>query len=332
MSKTAEIFSDFEVYKYSRAPIVTKLLGASLFLHLIMGAVVALSPTVRDVLFLSGILSDTAFVDKAYKKTNIAEDVTIIDAGKFKYPEGYFNKNQEPQQQAKVVEKPKPKPTPKKDKDQIAKNKKDKKEVAKNNEEQGNNDGEKDMDNYGPVEFNKRPLKDFGADVKKLVDDGKIEIDQPFEVLITGGLNSKGRLTGASYRVISGDKEMNRIVAGLMAAINDSGLFAQLVKANDDKPLKSISFRVKRDASTFNAVLDSKVESQDKARAIASALGLTFTLVKASRAGKDEAALMQRTRATSSGDRFTVSFNMPNAQADAMIQRQLTLAKQERGK
>lgn len=330
MSKTAEIFSDFEVYKYSRAPVVTKLLGASLFLHLLMGAVVALSPTLRDVLFLSSILSDTTFVDKAYKKTTIQEDVTIIDAGKFKYPEGYFNKNQESQQQTKVVEKPKPKP--KKDKDQLAKSKKEKKEVAKTGEEQANNDGEKDMDNYGPVEFNKRPLKDFGADVKKLVDEDKIKIDQPFEILITGGLNAKGRLTGASYRVINGDKEMNKIVAGLMAAINDSGLFSQLVKANDDKPLKSISFRVKRDASTFNAVLDSKVESPDKARAIASALGLTFTLVKASRAGKDEAALMQKTRATSSGDRFTVSFSMSNAQADAMIQRQLTLAKQERGK
>lgn len=332
MNKTPELFSNFEVYKYSRAPIVTKLLGASFMFHLILLAVIAVSPFLQDVLFIKSFLEDTIFVDKDYKKTSIKEDVTMIDSGKFIYPAGYFslvNEKKDTIEQKKVAEKPKPKP--KKEKDQLAKNKKAEKDVAKNDSEQSSGE-DKDIDNYGPVEFNKRPLKDFGANVKKLVDDGKVEIDQPFEILITGGLNTRGRLTGASYKVINGSKEINRIVVGLMSALNDSGLFAQLVKANDNKPLKSLSFRIKRDPSNFNVVLESKVESPDKARAIASALGLTFTLVKVSRAGKDEAALMQQTKASSNGDKFTINFRMSNAQADAMIERQLTLAKAERGK
>lgn len=331
MNKTPELFSDFEVYKYSRAPIVTKLLGASLIFHIILLAVIAVSPLLQDVLFIKSFLEDTVFVDKDYKKTSIKEDVTMIDSGKFSYPAGYFslvNERKETVEQKKTAEKPKPKLKPKKEKDQLAKNKKAEKDIAQNESEQ--DDDDKDIDNYGPVEFNKRPLKDFGANVGKLVDEGKVEIDQPFEILITGGLNTRGRLTGASYKVINGSKEINRIVAGLMSALNDSRLFAQLVKANDNKPLKSLSFRIKRDSSNFNVVLESKVDSPDKARAIASALGLTFTLVKVSRAGKDEAALMQQTKASSNGDKFTINFRMSNSQADAMIERQLTLAKQGR--
>ncbi|GEM_PF-3229891 len=327
---TPEIFSDFEAYKCSRAPIMMKLLGASIVLHFAFIASAIFIPVVRDLLFIAHLLEDTGFIDADYKRTKIGEIVDVIDLdkdGKFVYPEGYFYKEKPV---VKVEEKPKPKPTPK-PQPKKSKAEKNKTEVAKNDGDKGDQTESDGEDNYGPVSINKRPLKDFGADVKVLVEEGKLDLEQPFEIVITGGLNARGRLTGANYRVINGGKEMGQLGAGLILALNDSGLFAQLVKANDGKPLKSIVFNVKRDSANYNVVLTSKVESADKAATIARSLGLVFTLVKAARSGKDEAILMQQTKANASGDKFIVNFRMPNAQADAMIQRQLTLAKRERG-
>jgi len=325
---TPEIFSDFEAYKYSRAPIMMKLLGASIALHIVFIASALLIPAVRDLLFITSLLKNTGFIDADYKKTKIGEVVDVIDLNKedeFVYPAGYFYKEKPP---VKVEEKPNPKPTPK-PKPKKDKAEKDKTEVAKNDGEQTDIEG---TDDYGPVKINKRPLKDFGADVKVLIEEGKLDLEQPFEIVITGGLNARGKLTGASYRVVSGNKEMGRLGTGLISALNDSGLFAELVRANDGKPLKSIVFNVKRDSSNYNVVFTSKVESADKAATIARSLGLVFAFVKTTRAGKDEATLMQQTKASSSGDKFVINFKMPNAQTDAMIQHQLTSAKRESGK
>lgn len=338
MNNSPELFSDFEVYKYSRAPVILKLLGASLVLHIAFITVIAFSPVLQDMLFVASFFSDTEFVDKAYRKTKIGEEVAlIIDVknGKFVYPQGYFAMFEKPKVVQTVVEKPKLKPTPKpkpKTNAQTAKNKKDKAGTKDGTDKDQADSAAQANDDYGPVQFNKRPLKDFGADVKQMVEKGKLDLEQSFEVIISGSLNAKGRLVNPKYRVVSGSKEMSVVVANLAAAMNDSGLLAQFVKANDGKPLSNLTFRAKRDAASFVVTVESKVDSPEVASKISSALGLVFLLVKKARAGKDEAILLSNTSASAKGSSFVVNFRMSSAQADALINRQLALAKQDVGK
>jgi hypothetical protein len=336
MNNSPELFSDFEVYKYSRAPIMMKLLGASLAVHIAFLTAVAVSPALQDMLFIASFFSDTEFVDKAYKKSTIIEEVgLIIDVKneKFAYPQGYFAMFEKPKVVQTIAVKPKPKPTPKpKPKTNV--------QTAKNKKAETKDEANKDQtdtaaqvnDDHGPVEFNKRPLKDFGADVKAMVEKGKLDLEQPFEIVISGSLNAKGRLVNPRYRVVSGSKEMTKVVANLALAMNDSGLLAQFVKANDGKPLSNLIFRAKRDAASFVVTVESKVDSPQVAGKISSALGLAFLLVRKARAGKDEAILLSNTSASAKGSSFVVNFKMSSAQADALINRQLALAKQDVGK
>ena len=84
----AELFEKFEVNRDPRWIVVTKLLGASLVLHLALLWVVIYVPTVRDTLNIAALIASTSFVDKPYEATQIADQVQVVQL--FRYPEGYF--------------------------------------------------------------------------------------------------------------------------------------------------------------------------------------------------------------------------------------------------
>lgn len=87
-----ELFSEFEVNRELRWPALVRLLGASLVAHLIVVMSVIYIPGVRDAFNIGSLIANTTFVDKAYEKTTIADDVQLVElsGNKFHYPEGYF--------------------------------------------------------------------------------------------------------------------------------------------------------------------------------------------------------------------------------------------------
>jgi len=87
----AQLFEKFEVNNDPRWKILTRLVGASLVLHLALLWMVVYVPALRDTLNIVALVASTKFVDKAYDPTRIADDVQWVQAGeKFHYPEGYF--------------------------------------------------------------------------------------------------------------------------------------------------------------------------------------------------------------------------------------------------
>jgi hypothetical protein len=88
----AELFENFEVEREPRWPIMLRLAGGSIVLHMIMLAVAFYVPAVRDALNLASTFSDSGFVDKDYKKINIEDRAQILNLPKFQYPEGYFQR------------------------------------------------------------------------------------------------------------------------------------------------------------------------------------------------------------------------------------------------
>ena len=87
----AELFEKFEVNRDPRWKVLTKLVGASVVLHLVFLWAVIYIPAFRDTLNIATLIANTKFVDKAYNRTEIADDVQIVQLGeKFRYPDGYF--------------------------------------------------------------------------------------------------------------------------------------------------------------------------------------------------------------------------------------------------
>jgi hypothetical protein len=87
-----ELFANFEVNKDPRWPILLRLTGGSIFLHLLLLWLVVYIPAFRDALNIAALLANTRFVEKAYTATQIGDEVTLLDLNKekFQYPEGYF--------------------------------------------------------------------------------------------------------------------------------------------------------------------------------------------------------------------------------------------------
>ena len=86
-----ELFEKFEVNRDPRWQVISKLLVASLVLHLVFVWAVIYIPAVRDTLNIAALIANTKYVDKDYNATLIGDDVQLVQLSeKFHYPEGYF--------------------------------------------------------------------------------------------------------------------------------------------------------------------------------------------------------------------------------------------------
>lgn len=88
----AELFENFEVNRDARWPVILRLVGASLVLHLVLLGLVIYVPAFRDTLNIAALIASTKFVEKDYVGTQIGDDVQLVQLTneKFHYPEGYF--------------------------------------------------------------------------------------------------------------------------------------------------------------------------------------------------------------------------------------------------
>ena len=85
----SELFANFEVNRQPRWPIVSKLLAGSLIMHVSLAACVLYVPGLRTAFNLASLISGTRVVDKDYEKTQIGDDVQLVElaSDKFHYPE-----------------------------------------------------------------------------------------------------------------------------------------------------------------------------------------------------------------------------------------------------
>lgn len=91
-TETDGLFDKFEVNREPFWPRISWLVAGSGVWHLVILACVLLIPPVRDALSVAALFQGAGFVDKAYKKTQIADegDLSEVSFEKFRYPDGYF--------------------------------------------------------------------------------------------------------------------------------------------------------------------------------------------------------------------------------------------------
>ena len=88
----AELFANFEVNREPRWPVISRLLAGSIGVHLLAIMCVLYIPGVRDAFNIASLIAGTNFVDRPYARTEIGDEVQLVDISseKFHYPEGYF--------------------------------------------------------------------------------------------------------------------------------------------------------------------------------------------------------------------------------------------------
>jgi hypothetical protein len=89
-------------------PRIVWLVAGSGAWHFVLIACIVLIPPVRDAFAITALFAGAGFVDRPYSRTEIGDDVDIIDftTEKFHYPEGYFLMDQQgimPPQQFPVM-------------------------------------------------------------------------------------------------------------------------------------------------------------------------------------------------------------------------------------
>ena len=357
-----ELFANFEVNRDARWPIVSKLLGGSLVLHVLLLSTVVYIPGVRDAFNLASLISDTSFVDKDYNRTQIGDDVQFVQLSgeKFRYPDGYFAVDQQtvvpppiapvgPQfiasapapavaPELSISPTPTPVPTPAaaiasasaSPSPRVAQAKatpspvgspamtadQAQKELEKTAEK---NNLELPKEN----EINKKAMKDFAAYANELKKQGKLDFNQPFEIVIEAELDENGKLKNPKFTKKAGDENLVDLFGRMVAALNDSGFLVYLKPVDRDNPGSHVVFTIKQGESEVLATVESEASSIESARTLAKGFNLALSIGAQARAGKDEEALLKNTSAEPVGKKIVFNFTMPRQAVVDLIKKQL---------
>ena len=356
----AELFANFEVGKQPRWPIVSKLLAGSLVMHISLAACVLYVPGLRSAFNLASLISGTRFVDKDYEKTQIGDDVELVElaSNKFRYPDGYFapegqmpvepppapapafvSQAPPPAVMPELVASPSPSPvsnaspapapnaaaspsqaiaqaspspaqSPAMTADQAQAELE--KTVEKNN-----------LDIPKENEINKKAMKDFANYANDLRKQGKLDLNQPFEIIIEAELDKDGKLKDAKFTKKAGDANLVDLFGHMVAALNDSGFLIYLKPVDKDNPGSKVVFTIKQGENEVLATVESEASSEESARVLAKGFQLALSIGAQSRAGKDEEALLRNTSAEPVGKKIVFNFTMPRQAVVDLIKRQL---------
>jgi len=350
------LFEKFEVNREPRWQVLTKLVGASLVLHLVFLWMVVYVPAFRDTLNIAALIARTKFVERDYEATQIGDVQMVQVPEKFHYPEGYFAQQlgagQVPGQapvvdpfapkiisqaskESKVVPESSPSPSP--TASVVASPSPSTAAIAQASPspspltpEQAQQGLEKTAEQNNVTlpdenEINKKVLKDFAAYANDLKNQGKLDFEKPFEIEIVAKLDENGKIIKdqATFTKKAGDENLVEVFGKLVAALNDSGFLAYLQPISKDNPNATVKITVKQGEKEVLASITSEASSPERAESLAKALNNLLYFGAGSRAGHDEEVLMKNTNATPDGKKVVINFSMPRQSVIDMIKKNL---------
>jgi hypothetical protein len=337
LTRTSGLFENFEVNPEPFWPRITQLLGGSIALHVVLVACVVFIPPVRDALSIAAMFSGAGFVDRAYNKTQIENEGDIVEltTTKFHYPEGYFS--MDPQAlpspsppppvapgftpttispdlltpsptppvavpSPAIAGKATPTPTP------DAEDEKQKQKIEEELDRLAKENG------VGrPKEINTRPFKDLLAEAKKKKDNGELKLDGQIELTVEADREPDGKLKNAKVSDKRGDKKLEEVALGFIAALSDSGVLDFL------EGTKHLRVTVKIDDKNVEVVAASEVESADRARIMERTFSGMIVLGRIAKRGKDEEIYYNHTQVFSKDKEVSVKFAMSRSEMGALL-------------
>jgi hypothetical protein len=179
------------------------------------------------------------------------------------------------------------------------------------------------------VEINKRPFVDLANYINELIDKNQVKLDSQFLLTATGKLDKTGKLDPKTFKFgkeESPDRKLIEVVKEAVEAMNDSNLlqYLSMLKGNQ------LGFQIQQDDLNVAATVQTDFETAERAQSMATVIKLFLDNKKkekeapdASPDDKDDLALLQNATVTPTGKRLVISFNIPKADLQTMIQRKL---------
>ena len=355
----AELFENVEVNRESRTGVLLRLVAGSLVIHLAMLWAVIYVPALRDTLNIAALIANTRFVEKAYNRTEIGDDVQMLElaSGKFRYPDGYFAtdsgfasetggagafdpfapriisqaKDEVPEPSPSPSGSPTPSPAASPSASVIAVDPEQSKQNSNTGAltpEQAQSELDRTAKENNLVlpdenQINKQVLKDFAAYANDLKKSGKLDLNQPFEVVIEAELDQDGKLKNPKFTKKTGDPNLIDLFGRLVAALNDSGFLVYLTPIKNDNPGAKVIFTIKQGEKEVLATVESEVSTPDSARVLAKSLNAALVLGAGARAGKDESVIMRNTNASPDGKKIFLNFSMPRQDVVDLIKKNI---------
>lgn len=339
------IFDNYEVNAEPFWPRISRWLGGSVVLHIILALCVIFIPPVRDALSIALVFSGGRFVDKPYTKTQIENEGDIVEltTEKFHYPEGYFAMDQLPLPKASPTPfvrpfipqpafhpnpellKPTPSPLPLPSPSALAKASPPPTPTVDPEEEKARQQAEAELDKIAaengvkrPKEINTRPFKDLLTAAKKKKDAGELNLDGQIELTIEADRADDGKLLNAQVQDKRGDKTLERVALDFVSALSDSGVLDFL------EGTKHIKLMAKIDDKTVEVTASSEVESEERARQMEKGFSLLIVGGRIAKRGKDEETYYNHTQVTSKDKEVSVKFSMPRSEMSQLISKYAT--------
>lgn len=340
------LFDDFEVNARPFWPVIGKLLAASLVFHSVVIAAVVFIPPVRDALSIALVFSGGRFVDRPYTKTQIEDNAELMamTADRFRYPDGYWLIDQGGMPlptptplpflaqtfktpESVIIPTPTPSATPspaiaanadKKPGDQTAQDAAQQEKAQRELEKAAEKNGV-DFPEEGAI--NTKPFKDLALHIDGMKNEGQLDIEQPFEIVIETELDEHGKLANPQIVTKAGDAKLVDLSAQLVAAMNDSGILYYLKAINEDNPKAKVAFRIRQDKTAVVASVESEATSEATARTLVKGFGFAIAYGIKNREGKNEEHLLRSTTVTQDGKKIIFNFAMPRDAVVDMIKK-----------
>lgn len=172
-------------------------------------------------------------------------------------------------------------------------------------------------------EINKKAMKDFANYANELKKQGKLDFNQPFEIVIEAELDENGKLKNPKFTKKAGDENLVDLFGRMIAALNDSGFLVYLKPVDRDNPGSRVVFTIKQGDNEVLATVESEASSIESARVLAKGFNAALLIGAQSRAGKDEEALLKNTSAEPVGKKIVFNFTMPRQAVVDLIKKQL---------
>ena len=333
------LFDNFEVNSEPFWPRISRTLGGSVMLHLVLAACVIFIPPVRDALSIALVLSGGRFVDRPYSKTQIANEGDILEltTEKFHYPEGYFAMGQQAMPTPLPVgpapstvfkpkaEMPSPTPTPSPAANTptplVAANATPATTPTPSAEdEKAKQKAEEELDRVAaengvkrPKEINTRPFKDLLAEAKKKKDSGELNLSGQIELTVEADRDQDGKLLNAQVKDKRGDKKLEAVALDFVSALSDSGVLDFL------EGTKHLRLVAKVDDKTVEITASSEVESEERARQMEKGFSLLIVGGRIAKRGKDEEVYYNHTVVNSHEKEVSVKFSIPRSEISQML-------------
>jgi hypothetical protein len=179
------------------------------------------------------------------------------------------------------------------------------------------------------VEINKRPLRDFGNELKRDVDSKKIDLSGPFLVELRGKLDDKGKfdVKSSSFERTEGDPALVENVKRGILAMSDAGYF-QYLRSLDSNDL---TLFVEQTASDLQARIAADFPTTTRAQTVRSALHLALELSRlkkqettATENDRKDLFLLSAIRIETEGKSVIILFKAPAAEIHKMVAEKLS--------